>query len=74
MGGREPELGTTWKCGQHGRLAIPVLYEGEPRIRHAGACDTDWCRSQRLIERQVREVARETVLAALTLDSPQDSR
>ena len=29
----EPALGTTWKCGQHGRLAIPVWFEGEKRIR-----------------------------------------
>ena len=61
----EPALGTTWKCGQHGRLAIPVWVEGEKRIRHAGTCDTDWCGSERLTERVVREVNRQTVLAAL---------
>ena len=62
----EPEPGTTWKCGIHRRLAIPVLYDGEKRIRHAGANDTDWCGSQVLTERQVREVSRDEVLATLT--------
>ena len=61
----EPALGTTWKCGQHGRLAIPVLFEGEPRIRHAGPSDHDWCGSQVLTERVVREVSRDEVLASL---------
>ncbi len=35
----EPALGTTWKCGIHGRLSIPVWVEGEKRIRHAGPGD-----------------------------------
>ena len=61
----EPALGTTWKCGIHGRLSVPVLFDGEKRIRHAGTNDTDWCGSQRLIERQVREVGRDEVLASL---------
>ena len=65
MPGRTVELGTSYICGIHGRLAIPVWVEGEKRIRHAGTCDTDWCGSERLTERVVREVNRQTVLAAL---------
>ena len=65
MPGRGVELGTTYVCGIHGRLSIPVWVDGEKRIQHAGPSDHDWCGSQRLIERQVREVDRETVLAAL---------
>ncbi len=62
----EPALGTTWKCGIHGRLSIPVWVEGEKRIRHAGPGDHDWCPSQRLRERVVSDVSRDEVLATLT--------
>ena len=60
----EMPAGTTFLCGQHRKLSVPVLYDGEPRIRHVG--DKDWCPSQRFTERVVREVDRETVLAQLT--------
>ncbi len=64
--GRAPQPGITFICGTHGRLSVPALYDGEARMRHAGAGDHDWCFSARFTERQVREVDRETALAALT--------
>ena len=33
---RGPELGTTYLCRSHNRLTIPVLEEGEDRMRHSG--------------------------------------
>jgi hypothetical protein len=60
------EYGTTWICGSHRRLATPVRCNGEDRVRHSGPGDQDWCGSQRFTQRDVSEVDRGTVLAALT--------
>ena len=65
MPGKTPQLGTTWLCGTHNRLVVPVWFEGEKRMRHAGTGDHAWCGSARFTQRVVLEVDRETALAAL---------
>ena len=63
MPGKTPQLGTTYLCGTHGRLTVPVRFGEEARMRHAGSGDHAWCGSERFTERRVREVDRETALA-----------
>ena len=63
--GRAPQPGTSWICGAHNRLSVPAWWNGEKRMRHAGPGDRDWCFCKRFTERVVREVDRETALAAL---------
>jgi hypothetical protein len=63
--GKASEPGTTYLCGTHGRLTVPVWQEGEKRMRHSTAGDGDWCFSQRYTRRVVEEVDRAEVLASL---------
>ena len=65
MPGRTLEPGTTYICGTHHRLTVPVRFGGGARMRHAGSGDHAWCGSERFTERTVREVDRETALGAL---------
>ena len=34
--GKPPNPAPPYLCRSHGRLSVPVLYEGEQRMRHAG--------------------------------------
>ena len=63
--GKTPQLGTTYICS-HGRVSIPVWYQGKKRMRHNGPRDKDICEGcERFIERTARMVDLETALASL---------